>query len=598
MRIAVHLHLYYLEQLAGILTGLRNLQQSCIPWDLFVTMPHPEPDVEEKLRALCPDAEFWYPENRGYDVGAFIDFLHHIKLDKYDYILKIHTKRSRRGEYCYFNGIRFNTKVWGRALSEALWGTPENIRQNIAWFEENPDIGMVGSAFFLTSESGTYKMLESNIQYEARKIGLPPIEDFRFIAGTMFFIRSKLLYPFLRYTLADFEPAAANVRDYTLAHCLERLLSQSVSAQGFRIQGVKYKTYHLAHLQAEIMRFLIQSKITKNGRKILKICKIPVWSSRETLPAYPIYKGFGFATPKKRRLAIYAAWDHDGNVDKADLYYIRALKEVADNVIYVVGNNLVAGEAEKLSRDVAYVLAEPHEEYDFGSYKRGLACAEKHGLLEKVDELIFCNDSCYAPVYPFAPVFAKMKHETCDFWGITENTEFYRHIQSYFMVFRRKVFTSKAFKDFLSGISPQKNVQAVIEKYEIGLSRMLFEKGFVGKSWLGEPEKNAYFPRNVKNPTFYPLYLIRAGAPILKKKSFLFNNGYMGKGLLRARFYAIRINHKLKNVLPSYGKIILRFLIYKITHFFYQQKVTNSGKKLIKICKIPVYSKKTKNMDI
>lgn len=40
-------------------------------------------------------------------------------------------------------------------------------------------------------------------------------------------------------------------------------------------------------------------------------------------------------------------------------------------------------------------------------------------------------------------------------------------------------------------------------------------------------------------------------------------------------------------------KFNLMFLLRKITRFLYQKKITKSGKMLIKICKIPVYSKRT-----
>ena len=39
MKVAVHLHLYYLEQLPELLARLENLNRAGITWDLFVTMP-------------------------------------------------------------------------------------------------------------------------------------------------------------------------------------------------------------------------------------------------------------------------------------------------------------------------------------------------------------------------------------------------------------------------------------------------------------------------------------------------------------------------------------------------------------------------------
>ena len=90
-KIAVHLHLYYLEQLDDILQRLSYLD-GC-KYDLFVTMSELNPQAYEKILKFNPQATIWQTPNFGYDIGPFIDFLHKIKFDNYDYILKIHTKR-------------------------------------------------------------------------------------------------------------------------------------------------------------------------------------------------------------------------------------------------------------------------------------------------------------------------------------------------------------------------------------------------------------------------------------------------------------------------------------------------------------------------
>lgn len=223
--------------------------------------------ADAQIRAAFPAAVIWRPENRGYDVGPFIDFLHRVRLDEYDYILKIHTKRRQHGEYCCFNGIRFHTAAWSKMLLDALLETPEIVRRNFALLENETDIGMVGNGFCLTGEAGTYKMLEASIKNEAEKMHLPPIENFNFIAGTMFIVRARLLQPFLRYGINDFEAADSQIRDYTLAHVLERLFGMSVTARGYKIYGVKYKEYYTERLAAGITRFLFQHKTTKSGKR-------------------------------------------------------------------------------------------------------------------------------------------------------------------------------------------------------------------------------------------------------------------------------------------------------------------------------------------
>lgn len=601
MKIAVHFHLYYQDQLPEMLKLLTNLNQPGINWDLYVTLPLTDSltdaqaeVISNRILSVFPNAKITHPENRGYDVGAFIDFLHHINLDEYDYVLKLHTKRNKGNDYCSFNKKRFNAKTWCRMLKESLLCNRDTVQQNFSLLENNPDIGMIGSHFCLTGEAETYKMLETSIISEAQKLGVNSIVGIQFIAGTMFIVRAKLMAPFLRYNLNDFSPAEASVRDYTLAHVLERLFGVMVIKQGYRIYGVTYKKYRFERAMTEIKRFLFQKKITKNGHEIFKICRIPVYRRRQELPKAAVYKEFSFSKTQKRRLAIYAAYDSKGLVDKADLYYIQALKEVADNIIYIADNELVAGEAEKLSRDVSVVMASSHGEYDFGSYKRGFFYAKEHNLLQDIDELILCNDSCYAPVYPFKPVFDKMQKEKCDFWGVTENIEFSPHIQSYFMVFHPQVFKSPVFQNFMANITAQKTVLEVIAKYEIGLSQILTKAHFSYKSYIPYPKQFPLPLKGAKNLTSCPVWMVKQGSPLVKKKSFkekISNE----EGFFKLKKVIKNLNPALAQIIPMqdvYHAIAQNYKI-KLKRFFYQKKLTKSGKTIVKICKLPVYSKRS-----
>ena len=88
MKIAVHLHLYYFNQLPKVLSYLKSLEG--IDYDLFVTMVQENKDVEQQLKTFNPNTNIFVVENRGYDIGPFIDFLHHfLKLLPYILIFPI-----------------------------------------------------------------------------------------------------------------------------------------------------------------------------------------------------------------------------------------------------------------------------------------------------------------------------------------------------------------------------------------------------------------------------------------------------------------------------------------------------------------------------
>ena len=279
-KIAVHMHLYYVTQLDDLLQRLGNLSGTA--YDLYVTMGAKDKTAEQKIKAFKKDAKIWKTPNLGYDVGPFIDFLHQIDLEAYDYIIKIHTKRTQDDKYCIFNGNRFDMQVWREMLLDAII-SPKAAVNNLQIMEQNPKIGMIGSDYVLTDEEFTYRNMEEEIAAEMAKIGLEMPQDRHFVAGTMFWVRAKLLKPFLYYKIEDFAVSDEKVHDETLAHVLERMFSLAVTTQGYQIKGLHHKSFRPMFIKAALLRFLFQKKVTRKGHLIVKICKIPVYHRKETI---------------------------------------------------------------------------------------------------------------------------------------------------------------------------------------------------------------------------------------------------------------------------------------------------------------------------
>ncbi len=588
-KLAVHLHLYYKEQLPKIVKYLKNLDG--VDYDLFVTMVEDDEQVKLKILAEFPNSKIWVVENRGYDIGPFIEFLHRIDLRDYEYVLKVHTKRLLNGEYCYFNKKRFSLASWTKILYESLLGTPQIVLNNINILNKNKKIGLLSSKYCIISEK---------LKFDVSKLRLDDVEmqQYTFVAGTMFYVKANLLEVFLKYKLDDFSVCDSKIHDNTLAHYLERLLGQSVINNGYDIYGVKYKSYYLESLIASVTRFLYHKTITKKGNILIKIFRLPVFRKKIVCDVKEsICKKFSVCVCKNKRLAVYAAFKKNGKIDEADVFYLKELKKVCDNIIYVADCDLCLKDLAKIEEYVCFVLAKHHGEYDFGSYKRGFQIAKDNKLLEGVEELVFCNDSCYAPFSSFEQMFDKMSRLNNDFWGITENVEFSRHIQSYFLVFRSQVFDSKVFNEFICSISAKKTVFEVIQNYEIGLSNLLFDSGFRGGAYIPYPESGVYPLTIIKgftNLTAAPIWLLKQGAPIIKKKAFIQSIANY-EGVFKLKKYASKLNSDADKILPS-NIFCIRYqsclYMFKVIRFFFQKKITSNGKMLIKICKIPVYSKK------
>ena len=132
--------------------------------------------------------------------------------------------------------------------------------------------------------------------------------------------------------------------------------------------------------------------------------------------------------------------------------------------------------------------------------------------------------SCYGPLYPLENVFSEMENKKCDFWGITKNRfgliknkEKYKviersHLQSYFLVFNKKVFTSKVFTDFISSIIHYENKNDIIINYEIGLSETLKNNEFQCGNYI-----NAFYKYNHSIISFWKILIKKYKNPFLKR---------------------------------------------------------------------------------
>lgn len=279
IKIAVHLHIHYVGMWAEMAKYLRNLGNH--PYDLFVTLTSENKNLIAKIKKFKPDAAIWSVENRGYDVGPFVDFLCHINLDDYDYILKIHTKRNFGADGGVFiNGLHVNRYWWHKLLLDGVLGSPTKVNDILWQFSQDKTLGMVGSEYLLTSEKEASAKVEDAVFRKLSLIGFPRPQAIKFIAGTMFWCRAFLLKPIKEnFALTDFSITNGKENDGTLAHILERMFGVLVEAQKYQIKSFdKFK--RLMQIRISFKHFLFQQKITTHGYKLIKICKIPIYHKK------------------------------------------------------------------------------------------------------------------------------------------------------------------------------------------------------------------------------------------------------------------------------------------------------------------------------
>lgn len=274
--LAVHLHIYYTEQLPNILRYLKSLEG--VDYDLYVTMVAKNEEVEAQIKSFNKDADILVVENRGYDIGPFVDFLQRVNLDDYKYVMKLHTKGTKSNNYTHLNGNRLDNALWGRILWDSMLSTKEQVNNNIKEFEKDDKLGMIGSEYCLTNSLVDYEKLLDGINENLIKIGFGEVDKCSFVAGAMFICRAELLKPLRCFKLVDFAPTDSKIKEGTLAHVVERIMGVIIELQNYKIRGIGFRNYKLKFFVISLGRFLFQQKITKNGKKLIKICKIPVCS--------------------------------------------------------------------------------------------------------------------------------------------------------------------------------------------------------------------------------------------------------------------------------------------------------------------------------
>lgn len=233
-----------------------------------------------------------------------------------------------------------------------------------------------------------------------------------------------------------------------------------------------------------------------------------------------------------KRICLFAGFNQGDVIQNYVLDYLRELTNYAD-VYYFADNELPISELDKVKQIVINAWSKPHRKYDFGSYSELANNYVGWEEIEKYDELIFANDSCFC-LQSFDCVFKKMDSSTADFWGLTATDDnnisndysfdqyckfpkaalYLFSVNSYFIVFRKRIINDNGFREFLERIDTEPNRLNVCYKYEIGLTHFLMDKGYKASVFVDVVYKFSFI---------YGLQafrLLKANLPLIKIRIF------------------------------------------------------------------------------
>ena len=180
-----------------------------------------------------------------------------------------------------------------------------------------------------------------------------------------------------------------------------------------------------------------------------------------------------------KRIAIFVLYNKNGKLTKDVEYLIHCLREIVNKLIIVVNGKLE--EFEKLNMVADYLIIRKNKGFDAGAYKSALFNDTVYEMIMECEEMVFCNDTFYGPFISFKEILKKMETTKADFWGINlSDNGVLTFIQSYFMLFKRRVWESGDLKLFFETMIDEDvlDFNQVLFKFERGLFDFLIKRNY------------------------------------------------------------------------------------------------------------------------
>jgi rhamnosyltransferase len=258
-------------------------------------------------------------------------------------------------------------------------------------------------------------------------------------------------------------------------------LHSDVSSLNSDVTALNEQIYKLIHSKSwkitEPLRYVVNKLHSINSIAQQKLKKYDrLFEKGSTFNGNIVYKT-NFISHGGNKICIFSHFDKNNIIDEYVVLYLKELRANQCDIVFVsTADGLDTNELAKISSICSQIIIKENIGYDFGAWSHGInAC---NTILNKYNKLILCNDSVYAPLFKFDAMFEKMDKSNLDAWSITDSHEISYHMQSYFLVFNKKIINNGDFLKLWKSYIVYKNKRNIIEKYEIGLSRLLKKKGF------------------------------------------------------------------------------------------------------------------------
>ena len=286
-----------------------------------------------------------------------------------------------------------------------------------------------------------------------------------------------------------------------------------------------------------------------------------------------------FTAAAASRAILLAHYDIDGVFDP---YVVAALQQYRHNADQLT---VVSASAKDLPASLKGIvdrfIPRHNRGYDFCSWRAGIKAL---GDPSQFDEIICVNDSVYGPLFDLSQAFSDPRLAAADLWGMVLSEQGSKrhgkkascpHLQSWLFGMRRPLLESQSFGDFWESVVPLETKEAIVDRYEIGMSQHFERAGFrlaalydarkhppvsFREMWphcsLWHPTRTRRYLRKARRVPHNPSELVwqrllAAGVPFVKA------------GLFRVNHYGLNLEHVLNQIdrlSPADGHLIRHHL--------------------------------------
>ena len=234
-----------------------------------------------------------------------------------------------------------------------------------------------------------------------------------------------------------------------------------------------------------------------------------------------------------KRLGIFFFYEKNGDVDDFITYYLTDLVKNLSELVIVCNGKLSEQGRAAFAPFTDHIIVRENKGLDVWAYKTAL---DSYGWaqLAEFDEIVMTNSTLMGPVRPLKEMFDAMaQNEDLDFWGLSmhhgaksnpfKGKHLYRylpvHIQSHFIVYRKRFVQSPELQKYWDEMPMIENYTDSVQRYEAVFTKQFADRGFKWDVYVKTDD--------LKDFTDYPLLvcpvrLLRdKKCPLFKRRSFM-----------------------------------------------------------------------------